>query len=258
MELKITNKILGLSLLLTASLSLMSCSKHIDCSSNEKKDASIREIMASLNEDKGYEFLVALGNIRFLCSNMNNSTYDTTKYHKLIDSKTANQIIAKGKQAIIKIAARNEIEKRYRAKDKAKKDRKELDKLLITDPVFNTLNYVTPTITLTTKNNTGHTISRVYFKAELLNTKTPLIPETLNCLVLKKGGMPPGESATWAIAPPEIWSIVELTDSTTLNMETVRLDGPNNELLYSSAKGFNRKDQEKLDKLLEENPEFAR
>ncbi|MFW6054222.1 MAG: hypothetical protein ACOC9J_05360 [Persicimonas sp.] len=112
-------------------------------------------------------------------------------------------------------------------------------------------------IELKVTNNTDEAISRAYFKGTYAtpSRSVPWLEETFNYSI--SGGLEPGESATWSLAPNTYseWGSLEERDDAVFTVEVTRLDGADGEALYEI--GFDEDDAKKLDKLKEQVTELT-
>jgi hypothetical protein len=121
--------------------------------------------------------------------------------------------------------------------------------------------YVTeePIIELTVMNGTDKAVSRAYFTGTLAspNRSVPWIKDDFNYEI--SGGLEPGEEVTWYLAPNMFsdWGEVDAPKDAVLTVEVKQLDGPDGEEMYS-VNNFGEDEQERLEELLANYPEFKK
>ncbi len=83
----------------------------------------------------------------------------------------------------------------------------------------------------------------------------PWLEETFNYPI--SGGLEPGESATWSLAPNMFseWGSLEERDDAVFTVEVTRLDGADGEALYEVE--FDEDDEKKLEQLEEQVAELT-
>lgn len=92
----------------------------------------------------------------------------------------------------------------------------------------------TPVIELRVTNNTGEPVSRGYFRGILQTPgrSVPWVDDTFSYSIA--GGIEPGETLEWRLAPNQFgpWGNSAIPDDAVLNVEVIRLDGPDGEALW--------------------------
>ncbi|HLS31300.1 MAG TPA: DUF6694 family lipoprotein [Flavobacteriaceae bacterium] len=254
-----------------------SCTNKIDGSSEEAMKSSIEEIRKSLDDEKKEKFEESMRLIMFhgldfgklMEEGKAEETYSDMKSN--LDGKTADEIIAEGKKIQAEIErkkkeqAKGEIEELYQKMEQAERDRKMLAKFEVKRSRFYKRKegtyYVTekPIIELTVKNGTDKAVSRVYFTGTLAspNRSVPWIKDDFNYEI--SGGLEPGEKVTWHLAPNMFsdWGEVDAPKDAVLTVEVNQLNGPNGKEMYS-VNNFGEDQQERLEKLLANYPEFKK
>lgn len=246
---------------------------RIDTSSDETTKESIEKVKASLPEEQREKFgeallIVAmkdvedLGDLVALGSGPSKTSADLMKGLNGMSGREvleeADRILALRKekerqQALVEIA---ELEKKKAAAETAKA---ELAKFEVIKSRFRLqkrqFGRAQPIVELSVKNGTEHAISRAYFKGVLASPgrSVPWLQEDFNYQI--RGGLEPGESADWSLAPNMFssWGEVEPRKDMVLTVETVRLDGPDGETLYDSD--FSETELERLETLRKEYQE---
>lgn len=110
-----------------------------------------------------------------------------------------------------------------------------------------------PIIELTVRNGTEHAVSRAFMVGTLASPgrSVPWLEEDFNYDI--SGGLEPGESATWRLAPNMFsdWGSVKAPEDAVFTVEVTKLNGPDGETLFDS-KGLSEYEQKRLEKLTEE------
>lgn len=256
---------------------LSSCAKKIDGSSDEAMKASIEEIKTSLNDDDKEKFeeamqLIVLQELDFgkLMTDDNAETAISDMKAKL-DSKTAEDIISKGETIRAEIErkkkeqAKSEIDELYQKMEQTEKDKKSLSKFEVKRSRFYKQKkgtyYITeePIIELTVMNGTDEAVSRAYFTGTLAspNRSVPWVKDDFNYEI--SGGLEPGEEVTWHLAPNMFsdWGDVDAPKDAILTVDVTQLNGPSGEEIYS-ATNFGEDEQQRLEELLTDYPEFKK
>ncbi len=255
---------------------LSSCTKKIDGSSEEAMKSSIEEIKKSLDDEKKKKFdesmrLIMFQGLDFAKLMQKGGAEETVSDMKSkLDGKTADDIIAEGEKIKAEIEtkkkeqAKGEIEELYAKMEQAERDKKKLAKFEVKRSRFYKRKgsysvYEEPVIELTVLNGTDKAISRAYFTGTLAspNRSVPWIKEDFSYEI--SGGLESSEEVTWKLAPNMFsdWGQVKAPNDAVLTVEVNRLDGPEGEELYSVS-NFGQKEQERLEALLADYPEFKR
>lgn len=250
---------------------ILSCGEpKIDASSDESMKSSIENIKENLPDEKKEDFQKALMTIAtsnidlsdVFKGNINPDTYSQNLLSKVknqLNGKTANQIIHKAdsikqareekqRQQALKEIRELEKKRRQAQKDKAKLNNFEVlrSRFYIREDTFSEQ----PIIELTVQNNTEFAISRAYFEATYASPdrQIPWLEESFNYEI--SGGIEPGEKKSWTLAPNQFgeWGQIEEKPDAILTVETVRLDGPDNEALFD-AQGLSEFEKKRLKKL---------
>lgn len=107
-----------------------------------------------------------------------------------------------------------------------------------------------PVIEIAVTNGTTHPISRAYFRGTIASPgrSIPWLVDTFNYQI--SGGLEPGESAEWALAPNMFseWGKVEAPADAVFTVETYKLDGPDGETLFNSE-GLSEHEEKRLAEL---------
>ena len=102
-------------------------------------------------------------------------------------------------------------------------------------------------------------LSRAYFTGTLAspNRSVPWIKDDFNYEI--SGGLEPGEEVTWYLAPNMFsdWGKVDAPKDAVFTVEVTQLDGPDEEEMYS-VNNFGEDEQERLEELLADYPEFKK
>lgn len=188
-----------------------------------------------------------------------------------LDGKTADDIIAEGEKIQAEIErkkkeqAKGEVEELYQKMAQAEKDKEMLAKFEVKRSRFYKRKkgtyYVTeePIIELSVMNGTDKAVSRAYFTGTLAspNRSVPWIKDDFNYEI--SGGLEPGEEVTWYLAPNMFsdWGKVDAPKDAVFTVEVTQLDGPDGEEMYS-VNNFGEDEQERLEELLADYPEFKK
>ncbi len=256
---------------------LSSCAKKIDGSSEDAMKSSIEEIKKSLDDDKKEIFeesmkLIMFHGLDFVKLMQEGGAEETVSDIKSkLDGKTANDIIAEGEKIQAEIErkkkeqAKGEIVELFQKMEQAEKDKLMLVKFEVKRSRFYKKKqgtyYVSekPIIELTVMNGTDKAVSRAYFTGTLAspNRSVPWIKDDFNYEI--SGGLEPGEEVTWHLAPNMFsdWGRVDTPKDAVLTVEVKQLDGPDGEEMYS-VNNFGESEQERLEELLANYPEFKK
>ena len=109
-----------------------------------------------------------------------------------------------------------------------------------------------PVIELDVTNGTSSAVSRAYFRGTIASPgrQVPWLTDTFNYEI--SGGIEPGESVSWALAPNQFtdWGKVEAPEDAVFTVEVYRLDGPDGKALYD-ASGLSERELQRLTSLQE-------
>jgi hypothetical protein len=256
---------------------LTSCTKTIDGTSEETLKSSIDEIKTSLSNEKKKEFEQAIMVISFSGLDFKEliKSGDADTQVKAIKDKlnglTADDVIKLAEEikaeqeAKKREQAQQEIIELYNKKDSSQIQAQKLKEFQVIRSRFYKRKQGTyyvreePIIELTVLNNTEHAVSRAYFTGTLAspNRSVPWLKEEFNYEI--SGGLEPGEETTWYLAPNiySEWGEVNAPADAVLTVETIRIDDAYGQVLYSTQ-SFSEYDQERLQELLKDYPEFTR
>jgi hypothetical protein len=259
---------------LFALLMIVSCTPSIDGSSEETFQASVKKMKEGLSDEDKAAFeealqLMAMDGFSFAdpLQGEKGAEKILEDYTEALDGLTASEVIAKGEaikaeqERKKKEQARLEIEELYQKKQDAETQKEQLQGFEVTQSKFykrkDYFGSPEPIIELTVKNGTSSAISRAYFKGTLAspNRSVPWLTDDFNYQIA--GGLEPGESTTWNLAPNQFsdWGTVNAPKDAILTVEVLRIDGPDGEALYSTLE-FGAEEAERLHTLLENYPEF--
>lgn len=256
---------------------LSSCAKKIDGSSEEAMKSSIEEIKKSLDDEKKQKFEESMKLIMFSGLDFGKLMQEggaeeaASDMKSKLDGKTADDIIAEGEKIQAEIErkkkeqAKGEVEELYQKMAQAEKDKEMLAKFEVKRSRFYKREkgtyYVTeePIIELTVMNGTDKAVSRAYFTGTLAspNRSVPWIKDDFNYEI--SGGLEPGEEVTWYLAPNMFsdWGKVDAPKDAVFTVDVTQLDGPDGEEMYS-VNNFGEDEQERLEELLADYPEFKK
>lgn len=246
---------------------LAGCSgqKEIDASSDKALTKSIEQIKDSLSPEDKEKFedaltIVALGGIENFFDLANISFTDAAK--KALHGKTAQEIISEAEtlQKKHRVAQKKQIMEEI-AELEAKKEKADLAalelkkfKIVRSRFYFSDSRFLEePVIELTVQNNTKHAVARAYFHGVLATPgrSVPWVEDDFNYII--SGGLEPGESATWELAPNMFgdWGRAPKDrKDMILTVHTVRIDGAgDNPIIYDSE--YSDYDKERLAELQE-------
>lgn len=237
----------------------------IDATTDETMKKTIEVVRASLPENKREAFNDALKTVMFsqidmgdlIASGSSGVNLVEGKVKQALHGKTGEEVIALAEQIKKKnqqqlrdkeLAEIQALEKRRLKTATAKKD---LAKFEILEARYykEKREYIgeQPIIEMKVKNATPHAIARAYFVGTLRSPdrSVPWLREDFNYSIA--GGIEPGETVTWHLAPNMYskWGTVHAPEDVLISIETVKLDGPNNEVLFSSQ-DFTEKDDKRL------------
>lgn len=255
-------------------LLMVSCTPAIDGSSEENYQASVKKIKEGLTDEDKAAFeealqLIAMDGLSFadLLQGEKGGENILSDFTEALDGLTATEVIARGEaikaeqERKKKEQARLEIEELYQKKRDAETQKAQLQAFEVTQSKYykrkDYFGSLEPIIELTVKNGTPSAISRAYFKGTLAspNRSVPWLTDDFNYQI--SGGLEPGESTTWKLAPNQFsdWGTVAAPKDAILTVEALQIDGPDGEALYSTRE-FGAEEEERLSTLLESYPEF--
>jgi hypothetical protein len=241
---------------------------RIDASDDASAKASIEKIRSNLDPDRKRKFDEALQYLAFssldlkdIMSGRKDADSWKNDVMQSLDGMTVDEVIAEAehlrtnreKKQREQVASEiQEIESRIA---KAERDREELSKFEVVRSRYtqreNVLKMKEPIVELTVKNGTPHVVSRASFRGVLSTPgrTVPWLDEEFNYQI--KGGLEPGEEATWTLAPNQFsaWGKVEWRDDMILTVDVVALDGPDGKTILSGK--VEERDRERLEKLRE-------
>lgn len=270
MEVEALKKTIILSCVLAA---LSGCATPtIDTSTDQSMKESVERVRSSLPEDKRQDFDNALRelaladlNLQDLMAQGTNSNADalTSKMKQRLNGQTGVQILAAAatlreerdrkqrEQAIGEIA---ELQKKAAEAAVAKQ---KLAAFTVSRSRYykeNSMFTTESVIELSVTNGTDTPISRAYFHGVVASPgrSVPWISEDFNYSI--RGGLEPGESATWKLNPNmfSAWA-TDVPSDAVLTVEVVKLDGPDGKTLYD-AEGLDETEQQRLQELQKKYP----
>ncbi|SPJ32828.1 DUF6694 family lipoprotein [Kushneria phyllosphaerae] len=263
----------SLKILVVATMSawlLAACGeKKIDGSSQEAAKASIQDIRESLPGDEKEKFSNAIKVIylsKFDGLNLMeianvNSDELLNKTSNELDGLTADEVITKADSYVVKRRekekeqALTDIKNLEEKKKRAQEADNEIKRFEVVSSSFRKIEEKysyreRPIIDLKVSNGTESAISRVYFRGTLASPgrSIPWVRDTFNYQIA--GGLEPGESASWSLAPNQFsnWGETEVPSDAVLTVEVLKLDGPDGKALWD-ASGLNESEEEKLEAL---------
>ena len=269
------------TLVLLLLTTVIACTPKIDASSVESTASSLEKVRKSLNEEKRSQFEESLGAIVIDGLNLGGIAKGLIEGANIqaaiipdsirisLDGLNADDVIAKGGAIIQRIAAEKlakakvELDELMAKKSAAESAKLELAKFKISDARFykqKTGNYYVteePVIEFKVENGTAFAISRAFFQGTLKSPdrSVPWLVDDFNYSI--PGGLEPGESAQWRLAPNMFsdWGEVDAPSDAVLLIETTKIYGPSGESLFDAGQ-FSERDAEKVDEILAEFPEL--
>jgi PBP1b-binding outer membrane lipoprotein LpoB len=259
----------SISVVVIAAL-LAGCSEpKLNAASETELKASIQEVKDSLDPSKQQQFNSAI--VTIMGSGMDlgavmrgeQSAEDITQgMLARLDGKTADEVIAESERIIREREARQREQALQEIKDLEEKKaaaaaaQSDLEKFQVTksrlykrDDGF----MKKPIIELSVVNATDKAVSRVFFEGVVASPgrSVPWVEDTFNYSI--PGGIEPGESADWALAPNmfSAWA-TEVPADAILTLKAYKLEGPGYEL---PEKSFSDNDKERLDTLKSRYPD---
>ena len=252
-------------LIVAMSLAIAGCGDpKIDGKSEAAYKASISKIADSLPESQRTEFAESLSIITMSGLSLadifsGKQSLESVKEKAIasLDGKTAAQVVDEAsriraeREAKEKQQAVNEVQELLGKKTAADTDRSELAKFTVSKSRFSMrpqeYSSPQPIINISVTNGTSHPISRAYFKGTISSPgrSVPWFSDDFNYNI--KGGLEPGESAEWSLAPNMYsdWGKIDAPTDAIFTVEVVRLDGPDQKALFDSSK-FSEKDESRL------------
>jgi hypothetical protein len=231
---------------------------RIDTSSDEKLAASTKRVRESLPADERAEFdqaimVVAMsklpveGGLLGMAA-LANASPETMKATFLapLNGKTAKEVLAEAKRitdarkAKEREQAVKEIADLQALRVSAERATVELKKFEVQKSRFEQRKAMfgnEPLIQLAVKNGTSSPISRAYFRGTIASVgrAVPWLKEEFNYDI--RGGLEPGESATWNLAPNRFsaWGTTEPPRDAILTVDVLRLDGADGKPLFDAT-----------------------
>lgn len=252
-------------------VTLAGCSKpRIDASTPERYQQSLKRVRDSLPADRQAKFDDALrtvgmskalqGGLAGIMA-MSSAKPEEMFAHVTapLNGKTGEEIIAEAEGVV---ASRKQMEHDQTLKEVQELEQKhtnaqavqsQLSKFEVVTSRFrkvkrNEFLPPQPLIELTVKNGTGKAVKRAYFVGTLASPgrSVPWLKDDFNYEI--SGGLEPGESAEWHLAPNMFsdWGKVDPSSDAVFTVQTVKLEGPNGEILDGR---FTDEDQRRLDSL---------
>ena len=241
------------------------CAKpRIDTSNDETTRRSVARVRESLPEGRRAAFDEALSAVAM-------SRFDLGKLLSgqagfgAMESDVKQALNGKTGDELIEYAARLANEREEKERQQALSEIKELEakqqaaaeakRQLTSFQVVRSRFYKThreflgdqPIIELTVSNGTGHAVSRAYFVGTLASPgrSVPWHRDDFNHEI--PGGLEPGESATWHLAPNMFsdWGRVDAPPDAVFTAEAVRLEGADGQVLFD-ARAFSDTDAGRL------------
>lgn len=257
------NKLMLLALLII----MIGCTNaRVDTSSDEKMKESIKEVRASLPEEKRDQFDEAIKILVLKDFNLSDimnpagQAYLEAQMKEAINGKTGAEIIAAAKQVKKERAERerqqalSEIRELQEKQESAEAAKKELAAFKVSRSRFyiqkKEFGMDQPIIELDVVNNTAYPVSRAYFRGTLASPgrAVPWLQNNFNYKI--PGGLESGEKAHWELAPNMFsdWGRIDAPEDAIFTVEVIRLDGADSEPLYSAD--FSEPDAERLAELI--------
>ncbi len=240
---------------------LASCSQpRIDTTTDETSQASIARVRESLPETQRARFDTALQVLAFSELNLGSlveaavpgASGTVSRIKGLLNGKTGAEVLAAA-DSIVSARVEKEIQELDNRRIAAERARGELAKFVVLRSRFHTQKTMFtdfPIIEMTVRNGTAHPISRAYFVGTLASPgrTIPWVKDDFTYYI--RGGLEPGEQASWRIHVSEFsgWGSDKIPSNSVLTVEVVRLDGANEETLFSTT-DFTAEDKAKLDSL---------
>lgn len=255
--------------------------KTIDTSSEESMKKSIADAKEGLTVEKKEEFEKAIGIITFSGVTNIMDLADTDRLVRnakdKLHGKTVSQIIEESKKITAEREKRREkeaVERKERQREQAiaeidelgakimeleqkqqnaEKNKEKLKKFVIVRSRFyyqeRKYGNDQPIIELTVKNETGHSVSRAYFKGVLSSTgrSVPWVTENFNYEI--SGGIESNEQLEWNLAPNmfSAWGKAPKDrDDMVLTVTVTKLDGADGKPLYDTE--FSEWDERELER----------
>lgn len=253
---------------------LIGCDQpKVDTSTDESMKASLQKVKESLPEDKRQEFSDATSTILMNSIDMKAmmagafsgngdavATQQADKAKAALNGKTGEEIISEAKAIQAERAkkeqqqALQEIAELQQKKEASQKAKESLQNFVVTKSRFffeeQKYGRPQPVIELSVENKTGNPISRAYFKGTIASPgrSIPWLVETFSYSI--PGGLEPGEKADWPLLPNMFseWGKVEAPADAVFTVEVMRLDGPDDKVLYDSEL-FGENEQKRLEML---------
>lgn len=259
-------------------LILTGCDKpKIDTSTDESMKTSIHKVRESLPEEKRASFDEALKVVAFSQLSMkdlmqagmaDDPSLVEGKLKESLSGKTADDVIS---YASTIMKERAEKEKEQAKQEIAELEQKKTDSLKSLSQLkafevkksrfyFEKKEYGRdqPIISLSVTNRTNKAVSRAYFKGVIASPgrEVPWYTDTFNYQI--PGGLEPGESADWRLAPNTFsdWGDVNAPEDAIFTVTVVRIDDAQGNSIYGDSE-FTERDAIRLAELKEKFPTAA-
>ena len=250
---------------------LAACEKPtLDTTSDEAFKASLEKVVASLPEEQRSQFqsdvaYLAMQSMDLGAIMSGKSPTDVAgDMRAQFTGKTGEQVIAQAAAARVEQERREreqalaEIQELLAKQQAAAEAAAQLAQFKVTRSRFykqqssNRFLGPEPVIELDVTNGTSSAVSRAYFRGTIASPgrQVPWLTDTFNYEI--SGGIEPGESVSWALAPNQFtdWGKVEAPEDAVFTVEVYRLDGPDGKALYD-ASGLSERELQRLTSLQE-------
>lgn len=246
---------------------------RIDGSSEEAFKKSISKVAESLPEEKRKQFsadvmLLAFQNMDLgkVMSGKQNPEDISGSMISSLGGKTAGEVSAEAARVREARAARekqqalSEIAELMDKKSKSELAKVELEKFEVLKSRFHKrkVDYSFmdgSVIELSVKNGTDKAVARAFFKGTISSPgrSVPWLVEDFNHSIA--GGMEPGESQSWSLAPNSFdsWGSVNPPKDAVFTVEVVRLNGADGKPLFGDGE-FTERDADRLESLRKQYP----
>lgn len=260
------NSVLKKVAISVCALSLFACAApRVDTSTDESVKKSIERVRGSLPEEKRADFDNAIRDLALadfklqdiMAQQGGNLSVDdlAVKMKRRLQGKTGDQILSEAaklredRERKVREQAVGEIAELRKKAAAALLARQKLSAFTVSRSRLyrKTIGFLTePVIELSVKNGTQVPISRVYFHGVVASPgrSVPWISADFNHSI--PGGLEPGESGTWQLAPNMFsgWGTKTPSDAI-LTVNVTKLDGPDGKTLYD-AEGLSEAEQQRL------------
>ena len=248
---------------------LAACSEpRLDGSSEEAFKASLEKVTAGLPPDKQAQLrsdvtMLAMQGINFGAIFTGAQQDVAGDMMAQLSGKTAEEVMQQAAQVRAQRAAREreqalaEIKELQEKQAKAEAAAQQLDLFTVNRSRFykrpQRYGSPEPIIEMDVTNGTSSAISRAYFRGTIASPgrQIPWFTDSFNYPI--SGGLEPGESASWSLAPNMFsgWGSVDAPEDAIFTVEVYRLDGANGEALYD-ATGLSESEVSRLARLQEQ------